>query len=88
MPGNGRSIAPHVSTVPNPAQRSEADWLELMTDQSLDFEAALIKLIPQLRAYAIGVMRLRDSGDDLVQDTLVRALRSRHTFVPGTNLKA
>jgi hypothetical protein len=62
--------------------------VEPMIDQNVDFEAAVIKLIPQLRAYAIGVMRLRDSSEDLVQDTLLRALRSRHTFAPGTNLKA
>jgi len=59
-----------------------------VTDQDFNFEADLVKLIPQLRAYAFVMTRGRESGDDLVQDTLVRALRSQHTFTPGTNLKA
>ena len=59
-----------------------------MTDQGFDFNAELIKLLPGIRTYAAALMRQRGSGDDLMQDTLVRALRSRHTFSPGTNLKA
>lgn len=59
-----------------------------MTDQGFDFDAELIKLLPGIRTYAAALMRQRGSGDDLMQDTMVRALRSRHTFSPGTNLKA
>jgi RNA polymerase sigma-70 factor (ECF subfamily) len=59
-----------------------------VTEQGFNFEEDLVKLIPQLRAYAFVMTRGRESGDDLVQDTLVRALRSQHTFTPGTNLKA
>jgi RNA polymerase sigma-70 factor (ECF subfamily) len=59
-----------------------------VTEQNFNFEEDLVKLIPQLRAYAFVMTRGRESGDDLVQDTLVRALRSQHTFTPGTNLKA
>jgi RNA polymerase sigma factor (sigma-70 family) len=59
-----------------------------VTEQGFNFEDDLVKLIPQLRAYAFVMTRGRESGDDLVQDTLVRALRSQHTFTPGTNLKA
>ena len=62
--------------------------VHLMINQGFDFEAALVKLLPDIRAYATSLMRQRDSGDDLAQDTLVRALRSRNTFSPGTNLKA
>jgi RNA polymerase sigma-70 factor (ECF subfamily) len=57
-----------------------------MEDQSFDFETALIKLVPQMRAFARSLVG--QDGDDLVQDTLLRAIKSRHTFVPGTNLKA
>jgi RNA polymerase sigma factor (sigma-70 family) len=59
-----------------------------MTNQGFDFDAELIKLLPGIRNYAAALMRKQGSGDDLMQDTLVRALRSRHTFSPGTNLKA
>ena len=60
----------------------------MTSPDSFDFEGALIQLVPPLRAYARAVTRSRENADDLVQDTLLRALRSRHTFVPGTNLKA
>jgi RNA polymerase sigma-70 factor (ECF subfamily) len=62
--------------------------VKLVTDQSLDFEAELVELIPEIRARAAWLMRQQDSGDDLAQDTVVRALRSRHTFIPGTSLRA
>jgi RNA polymerase sigma-70 factor (ECF subfamily) len=57
-----------------------------MSTHGFDFEGDLIALLPQLRAFARSLVGY--DGDDLVQDTLVRALKSRHTFVPGTNLKA
>jgi RNA polymerase sigma-70 factor (ECF subfamily) len=55
-------------------------------NEGFDFEGDLIKLLPQLRAFARSLVA--HEGDDLVQDTVVRALKSRHSFVPGTNLKA
>jgi RNA polymerase sigma-70 factor (ECF subfamily) len=67
---------------------SQADEVFRVTEQAFNFEDDLVKLIPQLRAYAFAMTRSRESGDDLVQDALVRALRSQHTFTPGTNLKA
>ncbi len=39
--------------------------------------------IPALRRYARALTRDRDIADDLVQDTLVRALRSEHLFHGG-----
>ena len=44
-----------------------------------DVEAA----IPALRRYARALTRDGDAADDLVQDTLVRALRSEHLFHAG-----
>jgi RNA polymerase sigma-70 factor (ECF subfamily) len=44
-----------------------------------DVEAA----IPALRRYARGLTRDAEIADDLVQDTLVRALRSEHLFHGG-----
>ena len=53
------------------------------------FRADVTALLPHLRAYA----RSLTSGDpqladDIVQDTIVNALRAQHQFTPGTNLKA
>src|SRR2546428_13078182 len=39
--------------------------------------------IPALRRYARALTRNADVADDLVQDTLVRALRSEHLFHGG-----
>jgi RNA polymerase sigma-70 factor (ECF subfamily) len=39
--------------------------------------------IPALRRYARALTREADTADDLVQDTLVRALRSEHLFHGG-----
>jgi RNA polymerase sigma-70 factor (ECF subfamily) len=39
--------------------------------------------IPALRRYARALTRDADTADDLVQDTLVRALRSEHLFHGG-----
>ena len=39
--------------------------------------------IPALRRYARALTRNGDIADDLVQDTLVRALRSEHLFHGG-----
>jgi RNA polymerase sigma-70 factor (ECF subfamily) len=44
-----------------------------------DIEAA----IPSLRRYARALARDAETADDLVQDTLVRALRSEHLFHGG-----
>src|SRR6187399_2491186 len=40
-------------------------------------------MIPALRRYARALTRNADIADDLVQDTLVRALRSEHLFNGG-----
>lgn len=45
-------------------------------------------LLPDLRAFARFLARDRTVADDLVQDTVVRALGAIDQFVPGTNLKA
>jgi RNA polymerase sigma-70 factor (ECF subfamily) len=44
--------------------------------------------IPRLRRYARALTRNRNRADDLVQDTLSRALDKQHLWQPGTNLGA
>ena len=51
-------------------------------------EAELLACIPDLRNFALSLARNRDRADDLVQDTIVRALTAAHQFRAGTNLKA
>lgn len=55
-------------------------------DQALMEE--LESVIPRLRRYARSLTRDQHRGDDLVQDTLVRALDKLHLYQRGTNLLA
>ena len=47
------------------------------------FRQGIEVAIPALRRYARALTRDAESADDLVQDTLVRALRSQHLFHGG-----
>jgi RNA polymerase sigma-70 factor, ECF subfamily len=51
-------------------------------------EKDLLTCVPHLRAFAWFLAKNRDRADDLVQDTIVRALTAAHQFHAGTNLKA
>ena len=53
-----------------------------------DLRRSIIALIPDLRGFARVLLRDRSAADDLVQDTLVRALAAIGQFQEGTNLKA
>jgi RNA polymerase sigma-70 factor (ECF subfamily) len=53
-----------------------------------DFRTELVTMIPQLRAFARRLSGDRDSAEDLAQETLAKAWRHRHSFRPGTNLRA
>src|SRR5258708_25472588 len=47
------------------------------------FRQSVEDMIPALRRYARALARDADIADDLVQDTLVRALRSERLFLGG-----
>ena len=49
---------------------------------------ALLSAVPSLRAFAISLSGQADRADDLVQETLMRALAHIDSFTPGTNLNA
>jgi RNA polymerase sigma-70 factor, ECF subfamily len=58
-------------------------------DQDLqDFHDQLRAILPRLRVYALSLTRDRDAADDLVHDTVIKALTGRASFEPGTNLSA
>jgi len=53
------------------------------------FVKLLEQQIPVLRRYAYALHRLnRPRADDLVQDTLVRAISKQHLWKPGSNLRS
>lgn len=54
-----------------------------------DAREDLVALLPQLRGFARSLSGGDNAlADDLVQDTVVLALRAWHSFVPGTSLKS
>lgn len=50
--------------------------------------AGIPELLPGLRARALRLTRSRHDAEDLLQETVVRALRFENTFQRGTNLRA
>ena len=52
------------------------------------FNSLIDEQIPRLRRYARALTRDPRRADDLVQDTLLRALAKQHLWQPDTNLRA
>jgi RNA polymerase sigma-70 factor, ECF subfamily len=52
------------------------------------FKDQVVELIPPLRGYAMTLAGSGPEADDLVQEALMRAWRSREGFQAGTNMKA
>jgi RNA polymerase sigma-70 factor (ECF subfamily) len=50
------------------------------------FSAQLLAYLPRLRGYALSLSRHQDRADDLIQETMFKALRYQAQFVPGSNL--
>src|ERR1700755_3037318 len=48
----------------------------------------ILATVPSLRAFAISLCGNIDRADDLVQETLLRALAHIDSFQPGTNMPA
>lgn len=54
----------------------------------LTVQEQMLELEPNLRAFAMSMCGSADKADDLVQETLLRAITKIDTFQPGTNLGA
>ena len=48
----------------------------------------VLKHIPALRAYARALCKTVPDAEDLVQETLLRAIENAHRYQPGTNMRA
>lgn len=57
-------------------------------DSAVQLQHEVVALIPALRRFARRFHRNENDVDDLVQETLTRALASIHLFKPGTQLKS
>ena len=49
---------------------------------------AMLAVVPGLRSFAISLSGNVDRADDLVQETLLRAMANIDSFQPGTNMSA
>lgn len=58
------------------------------TADIMEFEREILSQLPSLLAVASRLTRNRTEAEDLVQDTCVKALRARHQYEPGSNLRA
>lgn len=57
---------------------------EILTNNEIKTE--MIRILPQLRRFALGLCRNPDQADDLVQAACERAIRSLDAFEPGSRL--
>jgi RNA polymerase sigma-70 factor (ECF subfamily) len=82
-PAHALSIRRPVSSV-RPASRQET----LSASSVPASRDLMLAAVPSLRAFAISLCRNADRADDLVQETLLRALSHIGSFQPGTNMSA
>ena len=68
--------------------RLDAALAEAKGSDERAFRVGLMEAIPSLFKFAMSLSRNRTTADDLVQETMMRAWRSRQSFEAGTNLCA
>lgn len=68
-----------------PPTESRPDPVPLPDDE---FKDQLSQVIPHLRAFGRSLSGNRDTADDLVQETLLKAWAARKRFQAGTNMRA
>ena len=72
---------------PAGGRQARGQRIKLMTLQP-SVREAMLAAVPSLRAFAISLSGNVDRADDLVQETLLRAMANINSFEPGTNMSA
>jgi RNA polymerase sigma-70 factor (ECF subfamily) len=81
--------APVSSAVrPTPVPVQSNPPLRLALTESSPLRQEMIPVLPSLRARALKLCLNRAEADDLLQDTVLRALRFESSYQPGTNIRA
>jgi RNA polymerase sigma-70 factor (ECF subfamily) len=75
-------------TLPLPAEAVRDVATAAKAKADADFRANLLSATRNLRAFALSLVGDQDRADDLVQDTILRALQKQDGFEPGTKLQA
>lgn len=68
--------------------RRDADGKPIETLPDDEFKAQLALVIPHLRAFGRSLAGNRETADDLVQETLLKAWTARKRYQAGTNMRA
>lgn len=63
-------------------------WLGKKEDKWSEFEAEAMPFLPDLYRVAMWLTRNKSEAEDLVQETLMQALKSFHRYEMGTNCRA
>jgi RNA polymerase sigma-70 factor (ECF subfamily) len=81
-----------VASPSRPGAATRLSTIRTTTDRADDalpaVRDAMLGAVPSLRAFAISLSGNVDRADDLVQETLLRAIASINTFQRGTNMSA
>jgi RNA polymerase sigma-70 factor (ECF subfamily) len=79
------SLSPPGTAIGRSTIRTTADRTDVVSPAERD---AMLAAVPGLRAFAISLSRNADRADDLVQETLVRAISSIGSYQPGSHMSA
>lgn len=71
-----------------PASRNASPKKPIIANDHRTFRLGLVALVPELRARAVRLAKSPAIADDIVQDTMERALRFCAQYERGTNLRA
>jgi RNA polymerase sigma-70 factor (ECF subfamily) len=92
--GAHRRFAPYqakgaiVLTDAKAARSTAADQPTKQVTPEPSLQDIMLAAIPNLRAFAMSLSGNADRADDLVQETVMRAMANMNTFTPGTNMAA
>jgi RNA polymerase sigma-70 factor, ECF subfamily len=72
----------------NAARSTAVDKVTEQMTPEPSVQDVMLAAIPNLRAFAMSLSGSADRADDLVQETVMRAMASIDSFTPGTNMAA
>ena len=79
------SLLPPGTAIGRSTIRTTGDRTDVVSPAERD---AMLAAVPGLRAFAISLSRNADRADDLVQETLVRAIAGIGSYQPGSHMSA
>lgn len=75
------------ATIERPAAPGENDTSSPSSRGGGDFETELVSEVPHLKNYALSLTQDPSDANDLVQDSILKALEKKHQFRRGTYMR-